>query len=67
VAGLCERFFCHEQKFESATGIFHFVLGRFDSSIQVVVGKQAGDGHKQTESGGDQTLGDTASNGGGGA
>jgi hypothetical protein len=67
VAGSCERFFRHEQKFEPATGIFHFVLGRFDAGVQVVVGKQAGDGHKETEGGGDQTLGDTAGDGGGGA
>jgi len=67
VTGSCERFFCHEEKFESAPGILHFVLSGFDAGVEVVVRKQAGDGHKQTEGGGDQTFGDTASNGGRGA
>jgi hypothetical protein len=60
MAGPFESFFCHEHQFESAAGIFHFMLGRFDSGIEIVVGEQAGDGDQQTECGRDQTLGDTA-------
>ena len=60
VAGPFEGFFCHQHQFESATRIFHFMLGRFDSGIEVVVREQAGDGDQQTECGRDQTLGDTA-------
>ena len=64
VTGPFEGFFCHQHQFESATRIFHFMLGRFDSGIEVVVWEQAGDGDQQTECGRDQTLGDTARDGG---
>ena len=59
VTGLFEGFFCHQHQFESATRIFHFMLGRFDSGVEVVVREQAGDGDQQAECGRDQTLGDT--------
>lgn len=62
-----EGFFCHEHQFESATRILHFVLGRFDSGIEIVVREQAGDGDQQAEGGRDQTLGDTARDGGRGS
>ena len=67
VAGPFEGFFCHQHQFESATCIFHFMLGRFDSGIEVVVREQAGDGDQQTECGRDQTLRDTACDGGRGS
>ena len=67
VAGPFEGFFCHQHQFESATRIFHFVLGRFDSGIEIVVREQAGDGNQQAEGGRDQTLGDTARDGGRGS
>jgi hypothetical protein len=67
VADPFEGFFCHQHQFESATCIFHFMLGRFDSGIEVVVREQAGDGDQQTECGRDQTLGDTARDGGRGS
>lgn len=67
VADPFEGFFCHQHQFESATRIFHFMLGRFDSGIEVVVREQAGDGDQQTECGRDQTLGDTARDGGRGS
>ena len=59
VTGPFEGFFCHEHQFESATSIFHFVLGRFDARIQIVVREQAGDGDQQTERRRDQALRDT--------
>ena len=59
VTGLFEGFFCHQHQFESATCIFHFMLGRFDSGIEIVVGEQAGDRNQQTEGGCDQAFGDT--------
>ena len=59
VTGPFEGFFCHEHQFESATRIFHFVLGRFDARIQIVVREQAGDGDQQTERRRDQALRDT--------
>ena len=59
VTGLFEGFFCHEHQFESATCIFHFVLGRFDSGIEIVVGEQAGDRDQQAERSRDQPLRDT--------
>ena len=59
VAGPFECFFCHQHQFKSATCIFHFVLGRFDSGIEVVVREQAGDGDQQTERRRDQALRDT--------
>jgi hypothetical protein len=64
VADPFEGFFCHEHQFESATRIFHFVLGRFDSGIEIVVGEQAGDRNQQTEGGCDQAFGDTTRDGG---
>ena len=64
VAGPFEGFFCHQHQFESATCIFHFMLGRFDSGIEVVVREQAGDGDQQTERSRDQAFGDTARDGG---
>ena len=67
VAGPFEGFFCHEHQFESATRIFHFMLGRFDSGIEVVVWEQAGDGDEKTEGGGDQAFGDTTCDGGRGS
>ena len=59
VTGLFESFFCHQHQFESATCIFHLMLGRFDSGIKVVVREQAGDSDQQTEGGCDQSFGDT--------
>ena len=59
MAGSFESFFCHQHQFQSATRVFHFMLGRFDSGIQIVVWEQAGDGDEKTEGGGDQTFGDT--------
>ena len=59
VTGLFEGFFCHKHQFESATCIFHFMLGRFDSGIEIVVGEQAGDRDQQTERSRDQPLRDT--------
>jgi len=44
VTGSFEGFFCHQHQFESAARIFHFVLGRFDSGIEIVIREQAGDG-----------------------
>lgn len=67
VTGPFEGLFCHEHQFESATRIFHFVLGRFDSGIEIVVREQAGDGDQKTECGRDQTLCDTARDGGRGS
>ena len=67
VAGPFEGFFCHQHQFESATCIFHFMLCRFDSGIQIVVREQTGDGDEKTEGGGDQTFGDTARDGGRGS
>ena len=67
VTGSFEGFFCHEHQFESATRIFHFVLGRFDSGIEIVIREQAGDGDEKTEGGGDQTFGDTTRDGGRGS
>jgi hypothetical protein len=67
VTGPFEGFFCHQHQFESATRIFHFMLGRFDSGIEIVIREQAGDGDKQTEGGGDQTFGDTTRDGGRGS
>ena len=67
MTGSFEGFFCHEHQFESATRILHFVLGRFDSGIEIVVREQAGNGDQQTECGRDQTLGDTACDGGRGS
>ncbi len=67
VTGPFEGFFCHEHQFESATRIFHFVLGRFDSGIEIVVREQAGDGDQQAEGGRDQTFGDTTRDGGRGS
>ena len=67
VTGSFKGFFCHQHQFEATTCIFHFVLGRFDSGIEVVVREQAGDGDQQTECGRDQTLGDTARDGGRGS
>ena len=59
VTGPFEGFFCHQHQFESATRIFHFVLGRFDSGIEIVIREQAGDGDQQTERRRDQPLRDT--------
>jgi len=67
VAGPFEGFFRHQHQLESATRVLHFVLGRFDSGIEVVVRKQAGDGDEKTEGGGDQTFGDTTRDGGRGS
>ena len=67
VTGPFEGFFGHQHQFESATRIFHFVLGRFDSGIEIVVREQTGDGDQQAEGGRDQTLGDTARDGGRGS
>ena len=67
VTGSFEGFFCHQHQFKSATRIFHFMLGRFDSGIEIVVREQAGDRDQQTEGGRDQTLGDTARDGGRGS
>ena len=67
VTGSFEGFFCHQHQFESATRIFHFVLGRFDSGIEIVIREQAGDGDQQAEGGRDQTFGDTARDGGRGS
>ena len=67
VAGSFEGFFCHQHQFESAPRIFHFVLGRLDSGIEIVVGEQAGDGDEKTKGGGNQTFGDTTRDGGRGS
>jgi len=67
VTGSFKGFFCHQHQLESATCIFHLVLRRFDSSIQIVVREQAGDGDQQAEGGRDQTFGDTARDGGRGS
>ena len=67
VTGSFEGFFCHQHQFESATSIFHFMLGRFDSGIEIVIREQAGDGDEKTEGGGDQTFGDTTRDGGRGS
>ena len=67
VAGSFECFFCHQHQFKATTRIFHLVLGRFDSGIEIVVREQTGDGDQQAEGGRDQTLGDTARDGGRGS
>ena len=67
VAGSFEGFFRHQHQLESATRVLHFVLGRFDSGIEVVVRKQAGDGDEKTEGGGDQTFRDAPCDGGRGS
>ena len=59
VTGSFEGFFCHEHQLESATCVFHFMLGRFDSGIEIVVREQAGDRDQQTERSRDQPLCDT--------
>ena len=59
VTGSFEGFFCHEHQLESATCVFHFMLGRFDSGIEIVVREQAGDRDQQTEGSRDQPLRDT--------
>jgi hypothetical protein len=67
VADPFEGFFCHQHQFESTTCIFHFVLGRFDSGVQIIIREQAGNGDEKTEGGGDQTFGNTTRNGGRGS
>ena len=67
VAHPFEGLFCHQHQFKATPRIFHFMLGRFDSGVEIVVREQAGDGYEKTKGGGDQTFGDTTRDGGRGS